>query len=180
MARHIRFFMAPEDERQFLGELAPFEITIWPQLVPADHEGLKASAALAGTLTEPLYYLALEQLGPVLANKIKRGPDRGLWRVDEVKSAVIQWERSILDEDGQLRAGRIWAELKNSGDTLRRVQKNVRFEGIFRKLEESIKKRARRSDPVGFFVLPHAARLAGEGLVMREDGRKGGIVRPSR
>ncbi len=179
MARHIRFFMSLEDERQFLDELVQFEMTIWPQLVPADHEGVKVTGALADTLTEPLYYLALEQLGPVLANKIKRGPDLGKWRVDEVKSAVIQWERSIVDEDGQLRAGRIWAELKNSGDPLRRVQKNVRFEGIFRKMEDTLKKRARRSDPVGFFILPHAARLADQGLVLREDGRKGGLVRPS-
>lgn len=180
MARHVRFFMAPEDERQFLEELAPFEMTIWPRLVPPGTTGPKVSVALAGKLVEPLYYLALEALGPLLADKVKRGPDRGKWRVDEVKSAVIQWERCVIDEDGALRAGRIWAELKNSGDPLRRVQKNVRFEGIFHKMEESLKKRARRSDPVGFLVLPHAARLANEGLLLREDGRKGELVRPSR
>jgi len=180
MARQVRFFMAAEDEKQFLAELQPYGFSIWPRLVPPGHTGPKATPALAGQLDEEIYFLAIEELGPILVDKVKRGPDRGKLRVDEEKSAVFQWDRSVTDEDGQLRAGRLWAELKNSGDPLRRVQKNVRFEGIFHKLEESLKKRGRRSDPVGFLVMPHAARLADEGLVLREEGRKGALVRPSR
>ena len=39
-------------------------------------------------------YLAAAELGPVLVDKVERGPDKGAGGVDEVLWPVIFWERS--------------------------------------------------------------------------------------
>lgn len=177
MAHVIHFFMAPEDEKAFLREIASFGFELYPDLVPPDYRAPKVDEKLAGTLTDESYYLAAVTIGPVTVDKVKRGPNKGKWTILEVISPVIHWERSVVDEDGALRSGRLWAELQVSGDTQKRVQKSAQFESLFKKLEEVVKRRARRSDPPGFHVQPGAAAVFKAGTELREAGRKGGVVK---
>ena len=41
-------------------------------------------------------------------------------------------------------------------------------------------RRARRSQPFGYFILPDAVRMHEAGTELRESGRKGAVVRPYR
>ncbi len=178
MANVVHFFMDPEDERAFLRELAPFHLELYPDLVPPDYRPANVDEALAGTLEEGSYYLAASEIGPVTVDRVKRGPNRGKWTILEVVSPVIHWERSLPDEDGVLRSGRLWAELQVSGNVERRVQKSAQFEALFKRLEEVVKRRARRSDPVGYHIQPGAAAAFHTGTPLRAAGRKGEAVRP--
>lgn len=178
MASVVRFFMTEGDERSFLADIARFGLELYPEVVP---QGLKPPLAGPGvSLEDPAYYLAVPGAGPVKVDKVKRGPDRGKWMVLEVTSPVIHWQRSLPDEDGALRSGRLWAELQVSGDVQKRVQKSTLFEATFRKVEEVVRRRARRSEPVGYLILPGAVREHERGIHLREDGRNGRLVRPFR
>ena len=121
-------------------------------------------------MQDPAYYLAA---GDVTGYPIKKGPERGRWKIDEVASPVIFFSRSLPDEEGELRSGYFWAETESSGDNARLGGKPVRFLGAVRALQELIKSRYRKSSPVKgtvYFVGPAAARL---GSPLREEGRKG-------
>src|SRR5712672_3921857 len=100
MALQIPFFMAPEDERDVLRRLSRLQLELWPEVTDPQHR-----APLCGPETElvdPAYYLAA---GDVIGYPLKRGPDRGRWKIDEVASPVIYLARSLPDEDGELRSG---------------------------------------------------------------------------
>jgi hypothetical protein len=175
MALQIPFFMAPEDERDVLRRLAHLQLELWPELLDPRHRAPLCDADTA--LVEPAYYLAA---GDVLAYPMKKGQHRGRWKIDEVKSPVVYFSRSMLDEDGQLRSGYFWAETEASGDNSRGGGKPGRFLHAVRELQQAIKSRFRRSTPVKgtiYFVGPAAARLAHAGTLLREAGRKGELVR---
>src|SRR5713101_5562515 len=160
MALQVPFFMAPEDERDVLRRLSGLRLELWPELTEPQHR-----PPLCGEdtqLVDPAYYLAA---GDVIAYPLKRGQNRGRWKIDEVKSPVVYFFRSQLDEEGQLRSGYFWAETETGGDQSRIGGKPSRF---------------RRSSPVKgtiYFVGPAAARLAQAGTPLREAGRKGELVR---
>lgn len=179
MAAVVRFFMGPEDERAFLRELGPLGLELYPRVVPPDWQAPRVDETLAGRLDEPEYYLGVPEAGDVTVDKIKRGPNKGKLMILEVISPVIFFERSLL-EDGVLRSGQLWAELQVSGDVQRRVQKAPVVERVFRRVEEIVARRARKSQPVGWLVLPEASRMYAEGIELREAGRKGERVRPFR
>jgi hypothetical protein len=179
MAQQLPLFLAPEDERAFLRFLAPHRLEVYPRRVPADWKPFLATAERHETLP-PEVYLAAAELGPVLVDKVKRGPDKGAWRVDEVRSPVIFWERSVRNEDDELVAGQLWAELDVTPETGRRTAAPDRFRRLFQEVEGWLKKTCRRSDPVGFLVGPAAARACKEGLVLRTSGHHGHTVRPNR
>ncbi|WP_157370803.1 hypothetical protein [Vulgatibacter incomptus] len=181
MANLIRFFMGPEDEAAFLRDLAPLELELYPRIVPPKWQAPKVDEALAGTLEEEAYYLGAPAAGPITVDKVKRGPDKGKLMILEVVSPVIFFERSLYDADEKvLRSGQLWAELHVSGDTQRRVQKAPIFERIFKGVQDAVSRRARKSQPVGYLVLPDASKLYGQGVELREAGRKGEVVRPFR
>ncbi len=168
MALQIRFFMAPEDERELLRRLAPLQLELWPSLSDPGFAAPLADERVA--LEEPSYYLAA---GDVIGYPIKKGRDRGRWKIDEVASPVIFFSRSLPDEDGELRSGCFWAETEAAGDNARTGGKPPRFHKVVRELTELIKSRYRKSSPVKgtiYFVGPAAARA---GLKLREEGRKG-------
>src|SRR5260370_2077872 len=122
MALQIPFFMAPDDEREFLRRIAHLQLELWPPLSDP-----RCDAPLMGEgteLEEPAYYFAA---GDVSGYPIKRGPDRGKWKIDEVASPVIYFARSLPDEDGQLRSGYFWAETESAGDNSRAGGKPPRF-----------------------------------------------------
>ena len=121
-------------------------------------------------LGDPAYYLAA---GDVSGYPVKRGPDRGKWKIDEVASPVIYFSRSLVDEDGELRSGYFWAETESAGDNSRLGGKPARFLRAVRDLQELIKSRYRKSSPVKgtiYFIGPAVARM---GTPLREEGRKG-------
>jgi len=181
MANVIRFFMGPEDERAFFRELAPLGLELYPEVVPPDWKAPPVDEAAVELLGDPAYYLGAPQVGPITVDKVKRGPNKGKWMIFEVVSPVIHYRRSLLDpEDGTLRSGQLWAELEVSGDTQRRVQKSALFQKIFRQVSEIVSRRARKSQPVGYLILPDAVRLHQAGTELREEGRKGAVVRPYR
>ncbi|MGZ6142582.1 MAG: hypothetical protein ACXWLM_04545 [Myxococcales bacterium] len=171
MALQIGFFMAPDDERELLRRLVPLQLELWPVL---SDPGFDAPLISDETLLEdPAYYLAA---GDVVGYPIKKGPDRGRWKIDEVASPVIFLARSLPDEDGELRSGYLWAETEAAGDNARTGGKPPRFHRVVRELTELIKSRYRKSSPVKgtiYFVGPAAARA---GLPLREEGRKGESV----
>ena len=110
MANVLQPLLDAEDERAFLRFLAQTPWEVYPRRVPPNWKPFLATAEAFDRLPTELY-LAAADLGPVLVDKVKRGPDRGHWRVDEVRSPVVFWERAQLDEDGALVAGQLWAEL---------------------------------------------------------------------
>ena len=163
--------MAPDDERDLLRRLAHLQLELWPELADPRHQAQLVSESTA--LVDPAYYLAA---GDVTGYPVKRGPDRGRWKIDEVASPVIHFARSLPDEEGELRSGAFWAETELSGDQARTGGKPVRFLKAVRELQELIKSRYRKSSPVKgvtYFIGPACARL---GLPLREEGRKGEAV----
>ena len=178
MALQIPFFMAPEDEVEVLRRLAPLRLELWPELTDPHYRPPLAGADSA--LVDAAYYLAA---GDVIAYPLERGQNRGRWKIDEVKSPVVYFSRSVLDEDGQLRSGYFWAETETAGDQARTGGKPSRFLHAVRELQETVKSRFRRSSPVKgtiYLVGPAAARLAQAGTPLREAGRKGELVRVHR
>ncbi len=160
--------MSPDDERELLRRLAHMQLEFWPVL---SDPGYRASPVDESTvLDEPSCYFAA---GDVIGYPIKRGPERGRWKIDEVASPVIYFSRSIPDEDGELRSGYFWAETETAGDNSRSGGKPARFLKVVREIQELIKSRYRKSSPVKgliYFVGPACARA---GLTLREEGRKG-------
>ena len=160
--------MAEEDERELLRRLEPLGLELWPVFSKAGTSAPLLDAEIE--LRDPAYYLAV---GDVTGYPIKRGKERGKWKVDEVLSPVIYFSRSLPDEDGELRSGYFWAETEAAGDNARTGGKPVQFLRVVRELQETIKSRYRKSSPVGgltYFVGPACAR---SGCALREEGRKG-------
>lgn len=181
MASVVRFFMGPEDEKNFLRDIAPLGLVLYPEVVPPDWEAPRVDDALWGQLEDESYYLGAPEVGPITIDKVKRGPNKGKLMILEVISPVIHYSRSVYEEDTRtLRSGRLWAELQVSGDVHKRVQKAPSFERTFQALEAAIARRGRKSQPVGHFVLPDAVRMFQAGTELREQGRKGELVRPYR
>ena len=168
MALQLRFFMTEGDERDLLLRLERLQLELWPVL---SEPGYQAPLVGAGTeLSEPSYYLAA---GDVTGYPIKKGKERGKWKIDEVVSPVIFFSRSLRGEDGELRSGSFWAETEASGDNARTGGKPVRFLKAVREIQELVKSRFRKSAPVKgtvYFVGPACART---GIPLREEGRKG-------
>ncbi len=179
MAHQHQFFMAPEDEVAFFRYLERFELEVYPRRVPEDWETFRANEAAVPLLPEEELYLVAVSIGPAIVDKFKRGPDRGLWRIDEVRSPVIFMQRCRRNEEGELLSGQLWAELEVTPQTGRRDVNPDRFRRLVAEIEEHLKKTYRKSDPKGFLVGPKAARLYKEGsLVLRDAKHRGGTVVP--
>lgn len=180
MANVLRFFMAPDDEVAFFRNVARFELEVYPVRVPPQWKPFLASEKTVEQIPEDECYLAASQIGDVLVDKVKRGKDKGAWRVDEVRSPVIYFERSRRNDEGELVSGKMWAELDITPQTGRRDAAPDKFRVLFTEIHEWLKKAFRKSEPMGFLVGPVAARLYKEGLVLRDSEHRGGTVRPFR
>lgn len=180
MANLVHFFMTPEDEVAFLRFLGRFNLELYPVRIPKDWKPPRVNEAAFDRLPEEAAYLHALDAGDVLVDKVKRGKEKGAWRVDEVRSPVIYFERSRTNEEGELLSGKLWAELDVTPQTGRRSQAPDLLRKLFRDIEEYLKKNYRRTEPVGFLVGAHAARRFKEGLVLRDSEHRGGTVRPFR
>jgi hypothetical protein len=181
MANRLHLFLAPEDELQLLRFLEKYRLEVYPRRVPKDWKTFHAGPDVHAHLPDEDVYLAAADIGPVLVDSVKRGPDKGSWRVDEVRSPVIFWERSTVDEDGAMLSGQLWAELDVTPQTGRQNSAPDRFRKVFMEVEEYLKKSCRKSEPIGFLIGPHAARRYKEGLVLKDreppkQRKKGNVV----
>ncbi len=167
--------MSAQDERELLRRLEPLRLELWPTL---SDPGYAAPLVSAGTeLVEGAYYLAA---GDVTGYPVKKGKERGRWKIDEVVSPVIFFSRSIPDEQGELRSGYFWAETEAAGDNARTGGKPFAFLRAVRELQEIVRSRYHKSSPVHgttYFIGPACARA---GIPLREEGRKGERVRAYR
>ncbi len=177
MANQLRFFMSTEDEIAFLRYLERHVLKVYPRRVPPDWVEFRATAAVHGQLPEEDLYLAATDIGAVNVDKMKRGPDKGHWRVLEDKSPVIYWDRSRLNYDNELQSGQFWAELEITQAGGRRNPAPDQFRQLFNDIEAWVRKMYRRGDPKEFWVGPNAARQIKESaLVLRDNEHKGGTV----
>jgi hypothetical protein len=174
MGATVHYFMLPDDELTLFRLLARREVTVYPELVPPDWVPLVAGEDTPAKLDGPAYYLALERYGPVIVHPVKRGPDRGMLKIEEVPSPVFHYERSLPNEAGELEAGRIWAELDIDDDPVSKKGKPYALKSLFVEIQDLFKKSWRRSEPKGYWVGPHAATAWKRGeLKLREPGHKG-------
>lgn len=177
MAATLHYFLLPEDERALLRQLARYGFTLYPELIPPGWRAPRVDEALAGTLELPAYYLASERHGPVQVHAVKRGPDRGLLKIDEVPSPVFHYQRSLPNEAGELESGRLWVDLDGADAATSEPGKPHGFRVIHDELQAWCRKVLRRSDPKGWWVGPRAAEAwKRAGLVLREAGHKGRTV----
>jgi hypothetical protein len=180
MANVLLFFMNPEDERAFLRFLARYPLELYPIRVPPDWKPPKVDEQALPLLPEDAAYFAARELGPVIVDRVKRGPSRGSWRIDEVRSPVLYFERSRQnDDDHTLLSGRLWAELDVTPQTGRRNAAPDRFRQLFGEIEAHLKS-YRRSEPKGYWIGPAAARQFKEGLILQDAEPGGPRVRPFR
>lgn len=177
MANTLLFFMTDEDEVAFFRALEPLEFEVYPEVSPKGYQPFKATAANASRLEDEAYYLAAPQFGELVCREVRKGPHRGMLELDEIRSPVVHYERSRLDEDGELRSGKLWAELDVAGDRQKLAKKPDLLRTAFDRIRTYLKK-LHHSEPAGFFIGHQAARMAKEGLVLREAGRKGETVVP--
>lgn len=180
MALQIAFFMSPADEVELFRKLERLEVELWPEFSDPALKPPRVSADAASALEGPAYYFAM---GDVQGYLIKRGKERGQWKIDEVKSPVVYFCRSVKDEDGELRSGYFWVELEGAGDNSRMGGKPAGLRRLINELESFLKVRYRKSSPVKgqmYFIGPGAARLSQAGTVLRQAGRKGEVVVPYR
>jgi hypothetical protein len=173
MANQIHFFMVEQDERELLRKLEPWKLDVYPEVTEDDGEPVAEMATSETELNGPGFYFAV---GDVSGYAVKRGVNRGKWKIDEVDSPVVYFERSQLDENGALRAGKFWVELEASGDYARTGGKPDRLRRLWLEIYGFLKVRYRKSKPTGFYVGPHAAREAQGGLILREAGRGGETI----
>jgi hypothetical protein len=178
MANVLQFFMSPDDEVAFFRFLERFTLEVYPRRVPEDWKTFRASMDTIPKLPPEELYLVAVDIGAAIVDKVKRGPDKGYWRIDEVRSPVIFMERSRTNEEGELLSGKMWAELDITEQTGRKNAAPDKFRRLYMEVEEFIKKTFRKGDPKAFFVGPKAARLYKEGLVLRDSAFRGGTVVP--
>ena len=168
--------MNEDDERAMLHWLERFVLEVYPRRVPPDWTPFRARAADHAKLPEEDLYLVASELGPAIVDKVKRGPDKGSWRIDEVRSPVIFWKRSRLNDEGELTSAQLWGELDITAQTGRKNAAPDRFRLLFVELEQWLMKTFRRGNPKPWLVGPSTARAVKEGLVLRIDEHRGGTV----
>lgn len=176
MANQLKLFMNEDDERALLQFVERFVLEVYPRRVPPDWQAFRARAAELAKLPDEELYLVASEIGPAIVDKVKRGPDKGHWRVDEVSSPVIFWKRSRLNEEGELLSAQLWAELDVTAQTGRKNAAPDQFRALFVELEQWIGKTFRRGNPKPWLVGPATARAVKEGLVLRVDEHRGGAV----
>lgn len=177
MAATLHYFMLPEDERALFRHLARRELTLYPELIPPGHVPLRVEEGAVERLDLPAYYMAAERLGPVIVHPVKRGPDKGMLVVEEIPSPVFHYLRSVRNEEGELVAGRVWAELDVTDSVEDKRGKPLALKALFQEIHDLFRKSWRRSDPKGFWIGPSAgAAWKRRELVLREAGHKGRTV----
>ena len=170
MATQLLTFMDREDELALLRYFERDVYEVYPRRVPEDWVPFRANEANYDKLPDEELYLVASDIGPAIVDKMKRGKDKGSWRIDEVGSPVIYWERSVKNEDGELLSGQLWGELDVTQQTGRRDPAPERFRQRFMLLDAWVKKTFKKTHPKGFWAGPKTARDVKQGLLkLREN-----------
>lgn len=170
MATQLQLFMDRDDELAFLRFIERYVFEVYPRRVPPDWTTFKAGEKTYDQLPEEDVYLVASDIGPAIVDKLKRGRDKGHWRIDEVRSPVIFWERNVKNEDDELVSGQLWGELEITQQTGRRDAAPERFRQRFVEIDTWIKKTFRKTHPKGFWVGPSLARtIKQNGQKLREN-----------
>jgi hypothetical protein len=174
MANQILTFMTRDDELALMRVLERDFYEVYPRRVPPDWKPFRATLANFDKLPAEEIYFVASDIGPAMVDKIKRGPDKGFWRVDEVRSPVLFWERNTRNEEGEMVSGQLWAELEITQQTGRRNAAPDKFRVRVLELTAWVSKNFRRADPKPFMVGPAAAREVKQGtLKLRENAHWG-------
>jgi hypothetical protein len=174
MANQLLTFMNRDDEAGFLRALERHVFDVYPRRVPPDWVTFRAKPENLDKFPEGDVYLVASDIGAAKVDKIKRGPDKGFWRIDEVGSPVLFWERNTLNEEGELLSGQLWAELEITQQTGRRSPAADHFRTRVLELESWLRKSFRKSDPPGYLIGPRTGKLAKEGLVKLRENKHWG------
>lgn len=158
MATQLQIFMEREDELSFVRMLERYNLEVYPRRVPEDWVTFKLTEENYDQLPEDDVYLVASEIGAALVDKIKRGKDKGSWRINEVSSPVIFWERCKKNDDDELVSGQLWAETEITQQTGRRDAAPERFRLLFVEIDAWIKHNFRKTHPKGFWVGPKLAR----------------------
>ena len=170
-------FMTKEDEAALLRFIEHLKLEVYPRRVPPDWQPFLAKLSEHDRLPEEDIYLVASQIGPALVDKVKRGPDKGFWRVDETRSPVIFWNRCLKNDDGELLSGQMWAETDVNSNTGRRAAPDEKFRQLFVSIEEHMRKLFRKGDPKPYLVGPNCAREVKESnLKLRENEHLGRLI----
>ena len=174
MANQLLTFMNRDDEEALVQQLERSVFEVYPRTVPPDWKPFRARRDTLDRFPEEDVYLVASDIGPALVDKVKRGPNKGSFRVDEARSPVIFWERCRLNEEGELVSGQLWAELDITQQSGRKDPAPERFRARFLELEGWVKKNFRKSHPKGFLIGPRTARQVKEGTAkLRENAHWG-------
>ncbi len=181
MAHQTQTFLLRDDELQFVRQLERFHFEVYPRRVPPDWETFKVSVDRFDDLPEDEMYLVASDIGPAIVDKLKRGKDKGFWRIDEVQSPVVFWQRCRVNDDEELVSGQLWCELDVTPQTGRRQAAPDALRSRFLELDGWLKKNCHKSSPKGFVVGRHVARQVKQAqLKLREDkhfGREVAVYR---
>lgn len=177
MATQLQLFMMPNDEVTLARYLERFVLEVYPRRIPPDWTPFRMSAKALEQCPADELYLAASEFGNVQVDHIKKGPDKGFWRVDEVRSPVIFWQRCTMNEDGELLSGQLWAESEVTPQTGRRDPGPDRFRAMVAEIENWMRTNFRKGQPKPFLVGAHCARqVKEENLVLRVNEHRGGTV----
>lgn len=174
MANQLLTFMNRDDELAFLRVIERYVFEVYPRRVPPDWKTFRATAENHDSFPEGDVYLVASDIGPAKVDKIKRGPDKGFWRIEEVGSPVIFWERNVLNDEGELLSGQLWAELEVTQQTGRRSAAPDQFRTRVIEIEAWLRKNFRKSVPKGYLIGPRTGRLVKEGLIKLRENKHWG------
>lgn len=178
MASTIRFILAPEDEKELFEMLSRYEMTLYPERIPPGYVAPKVEPACLEGLEVESCYLAAENLGPLHLHVVKRGKAAGTSEIDESQSPVIHYERCVIDDEGALRAGRMWMWLDIGGDARRNPAFPDALRNVWLKVRDFIQSRSTKSQPDGWFVGPHAVEAHENGTVLKDAGHRPRVLKP--
>ncbi len=162
MASQLLTYLDREDDLAFVRFLERYTFEVYPRRVPPGWKTFLLTEANFARLPEDELYLVASDIGPAIVDKLKRGKDKGFWRIDEVRSPVVFWERNVLNEEGELLSGQLWAETDVTQQTGRRDAAPERFRLRVVEIETWIRKTFRKTHPKGFWVGPRLARTIKE------------------
>jgi len=163
MGRQVNFYMTEHDEAEFLDFVrSDRDVCGIPETLPS--EDIVCLPQLPEREETPFWFTVSfwdrDHSPPPRVQLIR---EQGYWVVDQFDSEVIEFSRSIMDQERLVR-GRIWAEMAvwQSTDPPTLVRKSESFQKWFDRLARWVRNHGAR-DENGDYVLPGAAEYEKQG-----------------
>lgn len=155
MGRQIRFFMAPEDEYEFLKTM--FEL----ELIILDRQAEQIASSDTKTIEGLSFYITFKN-----SNIVKTS----YGFVDAIGSEVIQCSPNIVKQNGSIRNGRLWVEHKYYDSNQELVEKSIELKKVYDLLSKWIRKNYKLSTCKMFYIGKKAYELYRDGKYRMEAG----------